>query len=363
MRSRIILLVAAVALLVALGVLSGSSWAAHWLLAPEAFDDARLDMARASGTSRVSAPARSRRRAFYSGHSLSDGVPEEVARIAGSKGRTFEFAVESLPGSLIGERVARRGGSFAREGEPYDTLVITERHDLPYTALFEQTASFLRQMHEELVSREPSAETFFYQVWLEIDFERPDHFVSYERRALAFWECMASAVNAKLEAEGRAGRVRVLPGGAALAELVDGMIAGQIQGASGVTPRERVQSLFSDRVHPSEIARYFMAAVHYAALFEESPEGAALAPGVPPELGAALQRLAWRYMSEYEARAAGAAARELAACREYAARVMCPVFESHPRDAEPEHPLRLWRRKRACQAAYADLAQSGNPFH
>lgn len=362
MKRWIIILVGAGGLLVALWALSRSSWVARSLLAPEAFDDARLEvpLARASGDA---AGARQHRRVFYSGHSLSDGVPEEVARIAASKGQRFEFAVESLPGSLIGERVARRGGGLSQEGEPYDALVVTERHDLPYAALFEQTAGFLGQMHEEIVARAPSADTFFYHVWLEIDFAHPEHFVSYERRALAFWECVASAVNAKRAREGRAGRLRVLPGGAALAELVDGMVAGRIEGARGATPRERVQSLFRDRVHPTEVARYFMASVHYAALFEASPEGADLPPGVAPELGISLQRLAWRYMSAYAPRAEASAARDMAVCREYAARVMCPLLSAHPRDAEPEHPLRLWRRKRACKAAYADIAEPRNPFH
>jgi hypothetical protein len=353
----------AAGLLVAAWAVSGASFVARWLLAPEAFDDRRLAVTEASAPRQPPA-ARSDRRVFYSGHSLSDGLPEEVQRIASSKGSPgSHFAIESFPGSLIRQRVAKRRGGFLRPGDSYDALVVTERHDLPFAARFEDTARFLKQMHDELVASDPAADTFFYQVWLEIDFDRPEHFVSYERRALAFWECLASAVNAQLAAESRAGRVRVLPGAAALAELVERMIAGSIEGASGGAPRERVQSLFVDRVHPSEIARYFMAAVHYAALYEASPEGAALAPGVPPELGVSLQRLAWEYMSAYAPRAAASATRDMAVCRDYAARVMCPLFEAHPRDAEPEHPLRLWRRKRACQAAYADAADPNNPFH
>jgi hypothetical protein len=354
-----------VGLLLVAWPLSGASFVARWLLAPEAFDEQRLNGPDAARSSQAPARARSDRRVFYSGHSLSDGLPEEVQRIASSKGGGLNshFAIESFPGSLIRQRVAKRRGGFLRGDDTYDALVVTERHDLPYAARVEDTTRFLKQMHEELVARDPSAETFFYQVWLEIDFDRPELFVTYERRALVFWECIASAVNAKLAEEGRAGRVRVLPGAAALAELVDRMIAGTVDGAPGGSPRERVQSLFVDRVHPSEIGRYFMGAVHYAALFEASPEGAALPDGVSPALGASLQRLAWQYTSAYAPHAAASSAREMAVCREYAARVMCPLFEAHPRDAEPEHPLRLWRRKRACQAAYGSVAGPESPFH
>lgn len=353
----------AIGLLAAAWALSGASFVERWLLAPGAFDEARLRVPEAS-TGDATARSRSARRAFYSGHSLSDGVPDEVVRIASSKGQGFELAVESLPGSLLAERVARRRGGFLRsDHEVYDALVVTERHDLPYAARAHHTARLLRQMHEELVAREASADTFFYQVWLEIDFDHPERFVSYERRALPFWECVASAVNAKLASEGRAGRVRVLPGGAALAELVERMSAGQIAGAPGLSPRERVASLFRDRVHPSELTLYFMGAVHYAALFEATPEGAALPLGVEPELGAALQRLAWQYVSSYRERAPAAAERDMAVCRDYAAQVMCPLFVAHPRDSEPEHLLRTWRRKRSCQAAYSNAADPANPFH
>lgn len=350
----------AAGLLAAAWALSGAEFVARWLLAPGAFDAARLSV---SGTRAGAATARSARRAFYSGHSLSDGVPEEVVRIASSKGQSFDLALESLPGSLLAERVARRRGRILRsEREVYDALVVTERHDLPYAARVHHTARHLRKMHEELVAREPGLDTFFYQVWLEIDFDHPERFVSYERRALPFWECVASAVNATLASEGRAGRLRVLPGAAALAELVERMSEGQVAGAPGATPRERVESLFRDRVHPSELTLYFMGAVHYAALFEASPEGAALPSGVTPELGASLQRLAWQYVAPYLEQAPGAAERDMAVCREYASQVMCPLFVAHPRDSEPEHPLRMWRRKRACQAAYADATDPDNPF-
>jgi hypothetical protein len=103
--------------------------------------------------------------------------------------------------------------------------------------------------------------------------------------------------------------------------------------------------------------------VHYAVLFEASPEGAALPSGMAPELGTSLQRLAWQYVSPYLQRAAAAAERDMDVCRDYASQVMCPLFVAHPREDEPEHPLRLWRRKRGCQAAYADVSARANPFH
>lgn len=363
LRARLLAAVlGCVAVLVALSAWISSEHARRWVLREGAFDHARLELGRGARAEPLPKPAHLR--AFYSGHSLSDGVPEEVLRIAESKGKHFDFEVESLPGSLIRERVARRAEGAPPRPGPYDVQVVTERHDLPYAARFEQTARELAHLHRELVATSPGATTFFYHTWLEIDLDDPQQFIRYERHALPFWECVASAANAAVSGGlvSDQSRVRVLPGATALAELVERLLRGDVAGVDGVTPRERVQSLFTDRVHPSPVARYFMGAVHYAALFGESPGGASVPLGVSPELGAALQEVAWQHVSSYEGKARAASLRDMALCRDYATQVMCPLFTAHPRGEPPEHPLRLWRLKRQCQEGFADPSDHDNPF-
>ena len=340
--------------------LAGTDWAQRLLLAEASFDPARLELE----AREAAAPISPRElRALYSGHSLSDGVPEEVARIAATRGQRFEFDVESLPGSLIAERLAQRSaGGFERRLGAYELEVVTERHDLPYTVRFERSVELLQQMLEELAAGDAGARTFFYHVWLEIDFDHPERFVSYERKALVFWECVASAVNRSLPRVEREPSVTVLPGATALAELVERLWNGVVVGAPGATPRERVQSLFRDRVHMSAAGRYFMGAVHYAVVFGASPEGAPVPTEVTPAFGVELQKIAWEHASAYAPRASAAASRDASVCRDYAAAVMCPAFDAHPRDETPDHPLRLWRRKRQCQAAFMDDGPT-NPFH
>jgi hypothetical protein len=110
-----------------------------------------------SGTS-AWAP-KDRVRAFYSGHSLSEGVPEVVEQIARSLGHRLDFEVQVLGYSLLRQRTKgevpsasewpgyraghnRRGAGLnvAEElrrpqrlasGDKYDVLVVTERHDPP----------------------------------------------------------------------------------------------------------------------------------------------------------------------------------------------------------------------------------------
>jgi len=101
-------------------------------------------------------------RAFYSGHSLSEGVPEVVEQIARSLGHRLNFEVQVLGYSLLrqrtkgevpsasewsGYRAGQNRGSAGLNvadelrqprrlapGDKYDVLVVTERHDLPAIA-------------------------------------------------------------------------------------------------------------------------------------------------------------------------------------------------------------------------------------
>src|SRR5688572_26027781 len=61
----------------------------------------------ASAARQGAAPTpRSARRAFYSGHSLSEGVPERVAELASEHGLSFSFDAQNVVGSLLRTRLS-----------------------------------------------------------------------------------------------------------------------------------------------------------------------------------------------------------------------------------------------------------------
>ena len=124
-----------------------------------------------------------------------------------------------------------------------------------------------------------------------------------------------AARTSTFRARGDVPRVRVLPGGGALAELAAALWDGKVPGVAGNTPGERVRLLFSDNVHMSEAGRYFIALVHYAVLFGRTPEGAAIPASLAPETGRYMQTLAWQYAASYGQRANAAARRDMATCR------------------------------------------------
>ena len=328
-------------------------------------------------------------RAFYSGHSLSEGIPPVVEQIAHSLGRQFQFEAQSMgysllrqrtkgeapaasdwPGYRAGNNRAGSGLDVAEElqrprrlasGEKYDALVVTERHDLPAIARKERTAFYLTDMARHLISGNPEAQVLLYHSWLHLEPDAPWPWIEYERAVLPMWECVASRANLELPARGDVPRVRVLPGSSALAELVAALWDGKVPGVTSKTPGQRVRLLFSDNVHMSEAGHYYLALVHYVALFGRSPEGAAVPASLTPETGRYMQELAWEYVSSYGERANAGARRNMATCRALMQEQICPAYAAFQAKGVLSTVKRQYNAY-ICGRDYADAQDPENPF-
>jgi hypothetical protein len=331
-------------------------------------------------------------RAFYSGHSLSEGVPEAVEQIARSFGNQLDFETQTLNYSLLRERTkggspsasdwpGYRAGSNRKDaglnvaeelrqptllspGDKYDVLVVTERHDLPAIARKERTAYYLTDMAKHLLTGNPNAEVLLYHTWLYLDVDAPLPWIDYERAVSRMWECIASRANLDLPARGDGiPRIRVLPGAGALAELSAALWEGKVPGVTAASPGQRVRLLFSDNVHMSETGRYFMALVHYAVLFGRSPEGAPAPTSLAPETSRYMQTLAWHYVVSYSQRANVAARQDMATCRTLMQNEICPAYASLQSKGPPIlAALKRQYNTYRCQREYADANDPENPF-
>jgi hypothetical protein len=329
-------------------------------------------------------------RAFYSGHSLSEGVPEVVEQIARSLGHRLNFEVQVLGYSLLRQRTKgevpsasewpgyraghNRGGAglnVAEElrqprrlapGDKYDVLVVTERHDLPAIARKERTAFYLTDMAKHLLTGNPDAEVLLYHTWLDLDPDAPWPWIEYERAVSPMWECVASRANLDLPARRDVPRVRVLPGGGALAELTAALWDGKVPGVAASVPGTRVRLLFSDNVHMSDVGRYFIALVHYSVLFGRSPEGAAILAPLSSETGRYMQTLAWQYVVSYGQRANAAVRRDMAACRTLMQKDVCPAYVAFRHGTGVLATLKRQLDTYSCRRQYADAQDPENPF-
>jgi hypothetical protein len=329
-------------------------------------------------------------RAFYSGHSLSEGVPEVVGQIASSLGYRLDFEAQSLGYSLLRQRTRgempsssewagysagknRAGGGLnvAEElrrphrigvGNRYDALVVTERHDLPAIARKERTAFYLADMSKHLLVGSPDAEVLLYHTWLHVDPDEPWPWIDYERAVAPMWECVASRANLDLPARGNTPRVRILPGGSALAEVAAALWAGEVPGVAASDPGARVRLLFSDNVHMSDIGRYFIALVHFAVLFGRSPEGAVMPTAMAPETGRYMQTQAWKHVVSYGQRADAVARRDMAACRTLMVKDVCPAYVAFRQGKGVLATIKRRLELYSCRREYADAEDSENPF-
>jgi hypothetical protein len=329
-------------------------------------------------------------RAFYSGHSLSEGVPEVVEQIARSLGHRLDFEVQVLgysllrqrtkgelpsasewPGYRAGQNREGAGLNVAEElrqprrlasGDKYDVLVVAERHDLPAIARNERTAFYLTDMAKHLLAGNPDAEVLLYHTWLQVDLDEPGRWIDYERAVLPMWECVASRANLDLPARGDAPRVRVLPGGSALAEAVAALWTGKVPGVAASDPGARVRLLFSDNVHMSDVGRYYIALVHYAILFGRNPEGAAIPTPLTPEASRYMQTLAWQYAVSYGQRANDSARRDMARCRTLMQEEVCPAYGALRQGKGVLATLKRQLETYSCRREYADAQDPENPF-
>jgi hypothetical protein len=266
---------------------------------------------------------------MFSGHSLTPhGTFANMEAVASSKGTPLTWNKQivngsptrfrtrgadvndaSFPGYRMGENRNGTNMNVAAEllspqtlgGQRYDTLVLTERHDVVNTLLWEDTVRYSRHFHDRLVAGNAAANSYLYHSWLGIaDKNNPASWVAYERTAAKAWQCTAARVNVSLAAAGRGDRMTYLPAGLALADLVEqAAVRGSVAGVSAGNAALTVDRLFTDSLHLSSLGEYYLSLVTYASVYRRSPVGAWAPSGVTAEQAQALQNVAWQSVSDH----------------------------------------------------------------
>jgi hypothetical protein len=266
---------------------------------------------------------------MISGHSLTArGIFDNMEAVAASQGtpmvwntqivngsptrfrtRGFDFNDPTFSGYGMGENRNGTNMNIAAEllypqtigGQRYDTLVLTERHDIVNTLLWEDTVRYTRHFHDRLVAGNSGANSYLYHSWLAINNKYdPSSWIGYERTVAKAWQCTAARVNVSLAAAGRGDRMTYLPAGLALTDLVEqAALRGAVAGVSGGDAAQTIDRLFTDSLHLSPLGEYYMALVSYASVYRRSPVGASAPYGVTAEQAYALQNQAWQSVSNY----------------------------------------------------------------
>lgn len=315
---------------------------------------------------------------FFSGHSLTDNpLPEHVASIAASLNKQTLWNQQNIVGSPI--RVRTRGDSYSdpgfggyqrgknRDGENmnvaaelrnpqtlngqrYDALVLTERHDLPLDG-DEAGVRYARHLHERLIEGNAQAATYLYHAWQNVESKsNPASWLAFERAAAPVWQCVASRINTSLAGEGRSDRMHYLPSGLALIELVDRATRGQVDGVSAGSTLETMNRIFSDQVHLTPMGVYYMALVTYASVYRGSPQGAWAPAGVTAAQAKSLQDLAWTVTANYYANPSN---QDPATCAAYMRNDFCQRIYTY---------INVPQAIGECQSNYG-ASNGSNPFY
>ena len=302
-------------------------------------------------------------RVLLSGHSLTDNpIGDYLEQLAEQRGRDYGWEQQIIIGSPL--RFRTRGESSSdpsfsgyslgknRAGsekdllqelqsptaigssERYDTLIVTERHDIMDVIQWEDTVPLLRHYHDRLREHASAARTLFYQSWPDIDRGNPEPWIAYQTDELAAWECAASKVNLSLQRDGAPQAISVMPVAVALAKFVERVLAGGVPGASGL------DAVFTDDVHVTSLGAFVAAAAAYSTTFEASPVGAQAPSGVDAGAASVALEVAWEVVSKYLGAGSGQWNRTMDDCRTRLS-ALCPKYMSI-RDRSDD--CSLWQR-------------------
>jgi hypothetical protein len=258
---------------------------------------------------------------FFFGHSLVDqDMPMMIGSFAKARGKSWEahgqlgwgtplsahynwdgkkgksaplgFNDENRPPFFVGE------GKAQLETGQYDVLVITESNGHTRTD-GDETVDYATRLVKLARKARPDIRVFLYANWLDRK-EFPDE-KAWRLNAitgLKWWESVADRVNAAIDGPD----IYVLPVGLMLGRVTLDVFQGKLPGL-------KVDDLFreKDGVHVNDRGFYFVALIHYAAIFRDSPIGLPVetetedgpAETLSPDVAKRLQEITWNMLTRY----------------------------------------------------------------
>ncbi len=287
-------------------------------------------------------------KAFYLGHSLSDGIPEMIWGLAKNEPSVrFEFGYQRINGSPLRHqwnqlltvshkdyldevdkemlkvfdpvapepcvyRYSFFDDSLGLPAGGYTHLVLTEsvpRYPAPGWGNIEDTYRYVDSFYTYASRYNPGIKPYLYEVWHCINSGTPTG-CSYDKDSgpfrqrltddLPMWEEVVDRFNRKNPHQ----QMKLIPVGQAIGNLHDAIERKEVPGI------DSLRQLFTDDIHVNDTLRYLSACVHYATLFERSPVGLTgelnRIWGEPylrlnKEMALVLQRIAWETVQRYTA--------------------------------------------------------------
>ncbi|WP_434618762.1 hypothetical protein [Tabrizicola sp. M-4] len=248
---------------------------------------------------------------FHIGHSLVNrDMPAMLAQLAGEGhryesqlgwGATLQSHWGDTPVNGFEQENAHPRFRPAREAVDsgdYDALVLTEMVEIRDALRYHDSARYLAQFSEAARTARPDTRIYLYETWHRLD-DAEGWLERIDADLPRYWEAGILRPALHKGAEGQ--RIHLIPAGQALAAFVR-----EVESRGGVGNVTSRRDLFSDDIHLNDLGNYFIALVHYATLYGDSPEGLPhellRADGTPatapaPETARLMQDVVWRVVT------------------------------------------------------------------
>lgn len=264
---------------------------------------------------------------IHSGHSLTDPLfyphwPGQFVNLMGNQTNQEAWKLmdkmvgkSTVPGSSMKHRWETKVGYDAPDARldiaNWELLCITERVPLNYQGgnsqqwyldgIQEQKEYLSRFVNNAWTNGNNGngAATLLWTTWTNLDNSNGPWREMLDIQGAEF-ERMQDFANANKPAN--APHVYIIPGHKMMARLYDDIQLGIVPGITSIN------QFFGDNIHTNELGAYAIAMIHYACIFNESPEGLPnnLLPNVPPtiqipspELASYLQKMIWEVVVSY----------------------------------------------------------------
>jgi hypothetical protein len=219
---------------------------------------------------------------LFVGNSLTyqNDLPRLFADLAKSRGHDVQIDVYAPGGYRLAEHATDQRLLKKIDGGGWDVVVLQEQSQMPAVPrerLEREVYPFAQALSQRIRATSPRARIAFYQTMARRNGDAQNFPDLPEAHT---YEGMQRRINASYAEMAKANHGLLVPVGAAWEK------------ASKQNP---ALALYADDVHPSLIGSYLAACVFYAALFGESPVGAAHPPGIDNASATLLQKLASAY--------------------------------------------------------------------
>lgn len=269
------------------------------------------------------APPESALKVYHLGHSLVNrnmpAMLEQMAHAAGFAGHAHNSQLgwgasmdEHRRGELKGFDVENSTAAYrpaveAMASGDYDVLVLTESVEIRDAIRYDDSARALAHWALAAQAGNPQVRVYLYETWHRTD--DPEGWLERIDADLArHWE--GDILRPAMATRG-VPTVRLIPAGQVLAAAVRAVEAGQVP---GLTSRDAFFALTEqgtvDTIHLNDLGNWLVAMVHFAVLYQRSPEGlphrltlpdGKPVVGVPDSAVPFLQKLVWDTVRRYPA--------------------------------------------------------------